>query len=326
MMRLRFCLVAFLLVIGTSTGAWAANPDWPKSLTLGTASPGGVYFVYGEGLARILTEKLGIAVNQFPTQGPVHNIKLIESGGVQLGLTTMGVALQGWNGNGSWTKGQKFQKMRALFPMYDTPFQFVVLKRSEISTVAQFNNKNVGVGPRAGTGGTYSPEVFKTLGMSVRIENGSWADLATALQDGRFDALLAALGAPVPALTKGEAKEPLKFISLTGEQTESLRKAMPELTPSTITAGTYASLKEDYHTVGLYNFAIGRADLPDDLVYQLVKMVFENQASLVKAHSSARETIPQNVDKDTFLPFHPGAIRYYREIGVNIPAALVPKN
>lgn len=325
-MRLLFRLFAFLLFIGTSTGAWAANPDWPKSLTLGTASPGGVYFVYGEGLAKILTEKLGIPVNQFPTQGPVHNIKLIETGGIQLGMTTMGVGLQGWNGSGDWTKGQKFRNMRALFPMYDTPFQFVVLKRSEISTVAQFSNKNVGVGPRAGTGGTYSPEVFKTLGMSVRIENGSWADLATALQDGRFDALMAALGAPVPALKTGEAKEPLKFIGLSAEETKKLREAMPELTPSTIAAGTYASLNEDYHTVGLYNFAIGRADLPDDLVYQLVKTVFENQASLVKAHSTARETIPQNVDKDTFLPFHPGAIRYYKEIGIKIPTSLVPTN
>ena len=265
-------------------------------------------------------------MNQFPTQGPVHNIKLIESGGVQLGLITMGVGLQGWNGTGEWTKGQKFRNMRALFPMYDTPFQFVVLKRSDISSVAQFSNKNVGVGPRAGTGGTYSPEVFKALGMSVRIQNGSWADLATALQDGRFDALMAALGAPVPALQKGEAKEPLKFISLTAEETATLRKAMPELTPSTVPAGTYPSLKSDYHTIGLYNFAIGRADLPDDLVYQLVKTVFENQASLIKVHSSARETIPQNIDKDTFLPFHPGAIRYYREIGLKIPDALIPKD
>ena len=137
---------------------------------------------------------------------------------------------------------------------------------------------------------------------------------------------MAALGAPVPALKMGEAKEPLKFISLSAEETKKLREEMPELTTSTIAGGTYASLNEDYHTVGLYNFAIGRADLPDDLVYQLVKTVFENQASLVKVHSTARETIPQNVDKDTFLPFHPGAIRYYKEIGIKIPASLVPTN
>jgi hypothetical protein len=76
----------------------------------------------------------------------------------------------------------------------------------------------------------------------------------------------------------------------------------------------------------VYNFAIGRADLPDDLVYQLVKAVFENQPRLVKIHPAARETLPQNVDRDTFLPLHPGAVRYYREIGINIPASLTAAN
>ncbi len=320
--RLLFRLLAFLLFIGTSTWAGGASSDWPKSLTLGTASPGGVYYEYGEVLAQLLTEKLGITVNQFPTQGPVHNVRLVDSGEVQLGLITMGVGLQGWNGAGDWTKGQKFRNMRAIFPLYDTPFQFVTLQRSAINNVADFGNKNVGVGPRAGTGGAYASDVFKALGISAKIYNGSFADMATSLQKGEYDALLAALGAPVPAIKAGESTEPLKFITPTPEEIAKLRAAMPELTLSTITAGTYASLKQDYQTVGLYNFAIGRADLPDDLVYQLVKAVFENQERLVKAHSSARETIPQNVLKDTFLPLHPGALRYYREKGIKIPDLL----
>ena len=73
-----FLFAACLLATVASTGVLAANPDWPKSLTLGTASPGGLYYVYGEALAPILTEKLGIPVNPLPTQGPVHNVKLIE--------------------------------------------------------------------------------------------------------------------------------------------------------------------------------------------------------------------------------------------------------
>src|SRR5271157_4462735 len=115
-----FVFAACLLAIWTSTTVPGAGLDWPKSLTLATASPGGVYYVYGEELARILTEKLGIPVNPFPTQGPVHNVKLVESGGAQLGLITMGVGLQGWNGTGDWSSGKHFQSMRALFPMYDT--------------------------------------------------------------------------------------------------------------------------------------------------------------------------------------------------------------
>jgi TRAP transporter TAXI family solute receptor len=91
------------------------------------------------------------------------------------------------------------------------------------------------------------------------------------------------------------------------------------LSPSKIAAGTYRSLDSDYVTIGVYNFAIGRADLPDDLIYQLVKAVFENQPRLVKVTSAASDTIPQNVVKNTFLPIHPGAVRYYREIGISIP-------
>jgi TRAP-type uncharacterized transport system substrate-binding protein len=74
----------------------------------------------------------------------------------------------------------------------------------------------------------------------------------------------------------------------------------------------------------MFNLAVGRADLPDDLIYRLIKAVFENQPRLVNATSAARDTIPQNVVKDTFLPFHPGAVRYYREIGIKIPDNLIP--
>ena len=105
-----------------------------------------------------------------------------------------------------------------------------------------------------------------------------------------------------------------------------VRKAIPELTPSTIPAGTYSSLEQDSATVGVYNFAIGRSDLPEDLVYQLVKTVHANRPRLVSMTEAAAETIPQNIVKNTFLPFHPGAVRYYREIGIGIPDILTPTN
>jgi uncharacterized protein len=317
---------AWPLAIATSTSVLAADPNWPKSLTLGTASPGGLYYVYGDALATILTEKLGISVSPLPTQGPVHNVKLIESGGAQLGLITMGVGLQGWSGTGDWTGGKPFRNMRALFPMYDTSFQLVALRRSGISTVAMLDKLDVGVGPRAGTGGTYAPEILKVLGPSVRVGYGSWDDMTAKLLSGEYNALVLTGGAPFPAAQQLEAKEPLNFISPSVEEIDSLRKAMPEITPSIIAAKTYSSLDKDYSTIGVYNFGVGRSDLPEELAYQLVKAVYEDHARLIKASSAASETVPQNVVKNTFLPFHPGAIRYYREIGINIPDSLVPTN
>ena len=317
---------ACLLAIATSTGVMAADPTWPKSLTLATASPGGVYYIYGDALAKILTEKLGIAVNPLPTQGPVHNVKLVEGGVAQLGMITMGVGLQGWNGTGDWTGGKQFRNMRALFPMYDTPFQAIALKRSGIATLAQLDKKRLGIGPRAGTGGTYIPAILKILGISAESIYGSFDQMVVELFAGRHDAFVTLTGAPMPAIREAEAKEPVVFISLSSEQIDAIRQAMPEFSPSKIAAGTYSSLDKDYNTFGVYNFAVGRTDLPDDLAYQVVKAVFESQPRLLKVYSGASETIPQNVVKDTFLPFHPGAVRYYREIGISIPDLLVPTN
>jgi TRAP transporter TAXI family solute receptor len=314
------------LAIATSSGVLATNPDWPKSLTLGTASPGGVYYIYGEELAKILTEKLGIAVNPFPTQGSIQNVKLLDSGGAQLGLITMSTGLEGWNGTGDWTKGARFRDIRALFPMYDNPFQAVVLQRSGITALAQLDNKRIGVGPKAGNGNTYGPGIFKIVGISPEMTYGSYNDMGADLLAGRIDALLTLLGAPVPAIQEVDAKEPVTFLSLSPEQMEAIRKEWPEFGPAKIAAGTYRLMDKDYVTVGVPNFVIGRADLPDDLVYQLVKAVFENQPRLVKVTSAASDTVPQNVVKDTFLPFHPGAVRYYREIGIEIPDALASTN
>src|SRR5262245_47621879 len=130
MSRLRgFVLAACLLAIGASTGARAANPDWPKSLILLTSSPGAPYYIYGDALPNILTDKLGIPVDTFPTHGSVQNLQLIDSGKAGLALIVMGTGLQGWNGTGDWTKGKKFRNMRALFPLYDAPLQAYVLRQ-----------------------------------------------------------------------------------------------------------------------------------------------------------------------------------------------------
>jgi uncharacterized protein len=321
-------LLAALLILSVycCTQATAANPGWPQSLTIGAASPGGVYLPYGRFLAKLWTEKLDVPVDALATQGPVHNVKLLDLGEAQIGFITMGIGLQGWDGTGDWTEGKQFRNMRAIFPMYNTPLQILVLRRSGITRLEQLNNQPMGVGPRAGTGGTYLPKIMKTVGVAPQIQYGSILDLSTELLAGHYVASATMTGVPVPALVQAESQEPLTFIPLTPDQIAMALKAFPELSPSTIPAKVYKSLDKDYETLGVYNFAIAQADLPDELVYQLVKTVFENAPELAREVPAASDTLPQNVRKDTFLPLHPGAVRYYREIGIKIPDALVPKN
>ena len=139
----------------------------PALMTLGTASLGGTYFVYGGALADLLSDRAGVKVTPRQTQGPNQNVILVDEKKIELGMTTTGVALQALQGSAAWTKGRKHENIRALFPMYDTPLQCVALRKSAITNFRQLDSKTVGVGPKAGTPGTYYPLIFDALGMKT---------------------------------------------------------------------------------------------------------------------------------------------------------------
>ncbi|TXL72220.1 TAXI family TRAP transporter solute-binding subunit [Vineibacter terrae] len=298
-------------------GAAGAALAQPKPMTLGTASIGGTYFIYGGVLAKLLTDKLGVNVSTQQTQGPNQNILLVDDKKVELGMTTMGVALQAWTGKGDWTKGKKFENIRALFPMYDTPFQCVALKKSGVTAFKQLDGKTVGVGPKAGTPGTYMPLIFQALGMKATIRNGQGSDMAGQLSDGILDAFCFGAGLPIAAFSQLDAEKEVVFFTWTNDEIAKIKAAMPEWSDSVIPKGTYKQQTADERTVGVYNFAIAHKDLPDDVAYAIVKAVLENNGAMVQGHEAAKETVPANAVRNAFLPFHPGAVKYYKE--KNIP-------
>jgi uncharacterized protein len=317
MLRLAAKIFAMLLALfAVCQPASAVEPHWPPSLTIGTASPGGTYYAYGEGLARILTRALDLPVIARSTEGPGQNIHLLEAGEIQIGFVTLGVALQGWNGSSPWTGGKQLRAMRALFPMYDTPFQFMVREESGIRAVSELKGKRVGIGPQGGTSGAYIPEFFKVLKLDASLTHGDWADLANQVQAGVLDALAVAAGVPFPSFNDLERKGKVRYLPLAPQQILDLRLAMPELGASVVGAGTYPSLRSNYETVGLYNFAVAHRDVPVDLVYAILEAVFANHDELVEVHSAAAETVPANFTRNTFLPFHDGASRWYQNKGV----------
>lgn len=325
MKRLAVFAVGVLFAAGSALAQPKPNPSWPKTLTLGTASVGGTYFVYGQVWASMVNEKIGTQISTQQTQGPNQNIILTDERQVDLGMTTMGVALQAWEGKGDWTKGKKYNNIRATFPMYDTPFHFVALEKSGIKSAKDLEGKRSGIGPRAGTCGTYFPLMFKALGINTTIRNGQATDMAANLQDGLIDAFPFCAGVPIAAYSELETTNKVRFFSFTADELQKLKKALPELSDSVIPKGTYKQLAEDHKTVGVYNFGIAHKDLPEDLVYAITKAVLENNAQMVKGHAAAKETLAQNWERNTFLPFHPGAARYYKEKGFNIPAKLIAK-
>ncbi len=307
-----------------AASAQPRNAAWPRALNMGTAAPGGTYALYGPAWGQLAQEATGVQISYRATQGPNQNIVLVQRREIELGMVTMGVALQAWNGQGDWTQGNRFRDIRAIFPMYDTPFHGIALKASGITNHAQLAGRSVGVGPRGGTPGTYYPLILNHLGYRASaVRYGSAADMAGQVQDRLLDAFLFASGVPVPAFSEMEVQGDVTYLDFTDDEVTKLKQQFPELSGGTLPMGTYRKQERPLNIVGMFNFAIGHRTLPEDLVYEIAKSVLGQNARLRQAIAAASETIAENWTKNSFLPFHPGAARYLREAGHRVPDNLV---
>lgn len=314
----KFTALAAAAIMSVSAASAQDRAGWPSDLTVGTASQGGVYFVYGNGLAGFLAEELGVNASGEVTGGPVQNVTLVQTGDHDIGLVTMGPAFEAWNGESELAPGLEHKDIRALFPMYETPFQGVALRSSGITSVSDLGGKRVGVGPAGGTPGTYWPRFFDTLGLDVNVSNAGAADTAGQLKDGLVDAFVFAAGLPIGAFSQLVAESDVVLFGFTDEELATILEGHPEVSEFNIPAGTYTSQDEDQSSVAMWNFAIAHADMPEDLAYEITKLVMENNDRMLQIHAAAAATLPENVGNNSFLPFHPGAVRYFEEIGVSI--------
>jgi hypothetical protein len=292
---------------------------WPSELTIGTASQGGTYFVYGNGFASYISESLGLNATGEVTGGPVQNVTLVETGDHLMGLVTMGPAYDAWNGKSELAPGLEHKSIRALFPMYQTPFQVVALKSSGITSVSDLAGKRVSVGPAGGTPGTYWPQFMAALGVEATISNAGASDAVGQLGDGLIDAFAFAAGVPISAFAQIAAEQDVVMFGFSEAELPKILEAFPAMAPLTIPAGTYAGHDYDQPTVALWNFAIAHQDMPETLAYEITKLAMENPDRMVQIHAAASETLLQNWDKNTFMPYHPGAVRYFTEKGIALP-------
>ncbi len=327
---MRFHLKAIATVITAavvSVAGLASAEDrtgWPSSIKLGTASQGGTYFIYGSGIAKLIQEKLAIPASAEVSGGPIQNLALVDAGRLNMGLTSTGPAQQSIEGRNPLMPGGKIENVRALFPMYQSAFQIAVLKNTGVTSLHELDGKSVGVGPKAGTTATYLPEILEDIGVKIDPRFGGAGDQAGQLQDGMISALGLAAGIPVTAFSQIEAQNDITPLGFTDEEVKTLTKTYPSLSPLVIKEGTYKSQQGDLKTVSMWNFVVASKDMPDDLAYAITKAVLESNTEMQQVHRAASESLAQNVVHNAVLPLHPGAIRYYKEIGIELPSNVIP--
>ncbi len=322
MKRLFSALVA-LSALSLTVAHAEDRTGWPRSFKVVTASQGGTYFVYGSGWANLVGETLGISGGAEVTGGPTQNAALIQTGDAEFGQVTMGPAFDAWNGESELAPGLPHDKLRAMFPMYQTSFAFIALKNSGIDSVQKLQGRNYGVGPAGGTASTYLPRFLEALGVRGNPRFGGASDQTGQLQDGLLDAFGFAAGHPIPAFNQLEAQMDVNIFAFSQAEAELLAAQFPVVVEP-IPAQFYKSLTGSGVSVSMWNFAVANADLPESFVYAVTKIVMENNDRMVNIHRAAVETLPENALKNTFLPFHPGAARWYVENGIDLPAHLLP--
>jgi hypothetical protein len=325
----RLTVVMTLLLFGVPLIMDPANAQtktgWPKGATIGTSGIGGVYFVWGGGFAKLLNDKVGVQASVEVTAGPVANLKLVSVKQLDFGLATAAPIYEGWFGQG-WAKGETYQNVRVIFPMFTSYAHAYSPKKTGIKEVKDLGGKAVGIGAVGTTPAVYWPVVFDLVGVKPkRTVNAGWSDLDSQMKDGMLDSVATISGLPWGGLTEMEVLQEMSVFALSKEQVEQCVAKYPYLSPGVIPKGTYKANKEtDLHTVTVWNFMTVHKDTADDFVYEVVKKTFENVDILIAAHPSASEVKIENIVYSP-IPLHPGAAKFYREKGIQLPDRVIAK-
>ncbi|WP_400083127.1 TAXI family TRAP transporter solute-binding subunit [Yoonia sp. R78084] len=325
-------LTAVLAATALTAGAAVAQSDvdktgWPDSFTVGTGSQGGTYFGYGSGWAGIVADALGVSGGAEVTGGPMQNMALVHTGELPFGMTTMGPAAESIAGANPIAPGLPMDNACAMFPMYQTPFSITALASSGITSVADIpDGARIGFGPAGSTSDTYFPRMMEELGVNFERRNGGWSDLGSQLQDGLLDVVAFAAGVPVPAVSQLEAQVEVNIIEFTEEEQAQITTAFP-VANFDIAADTYTTLEAPARSVSMWNFAIANCDLPESFVYAVVDAVMSDNERMVNTHRAARSTLPEFWDRNTVMPWHAGAARWFEEnAGADIADDMIHSN
>ena len=323
-MMIKSILGTALAVAASVTIAGAQDrTGWPESFTVGTASQGGTFFVYGSGWANLVAEQLGVSGGGEVTGGPMQNMALVHTGEAAFGMTTMGPAAESLGGTNPIAPGLKMDKACAMFPMYQTPFAITALTGSGIKSISDIpEGARIGFGPAGSTSDTYFPAMLETLGVKFDRRNGGWSDLGSQLQDGLLDVVAFAVGVPTPAVSQLEVQTQVNFIEFSAEEQAKVLATFP-VANFTIPASTYSTLEKDMTSVSMWNFAIANCDLAETFVYEATNVVMSDNARMVGIHKAAKATVFENWDKNGVMMWHPGAARWFNENGATIPASQI---
>ena len=305
-------------LLGTATSAMAQQ----KFVTIGTGGVTGVYYAVGGAVCRLMNKdrkETGIRCSTESTGGSVFNVNAIQTGDLDFGLTQSDVQYQAYNGVTPFD-GKPFKDLRAVFSVHPEPFTVLARPDAGVKVFEDFKGKRFNVGnPGSGTRASME-ELLKQMGWTLG-DFSLAAELkadeqGSALCDNKIDGFFYGVGHPSAAIQDPTTACGARLVPLTGSAVDALVAAHPYYSVATIPGGMYANNPDDTTTFGVRATVVANASTPDDVVYALVKAVFENFDDFKKLHPAFAKLDPKEMVKAGLsAPLHPGAERYYKEKG-----------
>jgi TRAP transporter TAXI family solute receptor len=313
------CIFA-LLALAACGGRDSSEGSARRFVNIGSAPPGGAFFVIGSALGEVLNEHQAAAnwsVTSEATQGSMENIRRLQAGELDFALSNAAITYFAVRGEGDWDQPYP---MRAVMTLAPNVGLFLTTQGSGVREIADLKGKRVVLGP-AGAGMDYFLRpILEAHGISyddISPLNGNQDASVGMVGDGSAAAAFLGGAVPTASITQASSSLDVHFIPFTDEAKQSLIENYPFFSAATIPAETYRNQPEAFEglNVGAMHL-IASANADEELVYQTTKTLYENRAAVVEKHAAGRAINPTNVVRDTGTEFHPGAIRYYREIGI----------
>ncbi|WP_436970843.1 TAXI family TRAP transporter solute-binding subunit [Micromonospora coxensis] len=300
-------LLMLLVLAAAGLAGCRESPAEPVVIRIATGSPTAVYHAFGQSLATILNRELpGVRASVVVTAASAENMRLVGAGQAELGFTQADVLPTGPASRPS---------VLAVARVYDDLLHLVTTAGGPVRTVADLRGRRVSVGaPGSGTEVTATRllEVARLGGDRVRQQHLGLDDSVAALREGRIDAFFFSGGLPVGAVD-GLADDSATRIVDLGEWTEPLRRSYREVYVSRDIPRTVYDV-DPVTTVANPNYLTVRADLPDQLVREVTRLLMERRAELAAAHPAAGRMSPRSAIATAPLPLHPGAAQWYRSV------------
>lgn len=288
------------------------------SLKMATGGTTGTYYAYGGVIANILNGKLGsLQLNVQSTGASKANIFLIDDGEADVAIVQNDVMDYASKGTDLFEEDGAIESFSAGAALYAEVCQ--IISSGDIKSVEDLKGKRVSVGD-AGSGVEFNArQILNAYGISfddIEVNNLGFGDSADALKDGKIDAFFCTAGAPTTAITELATTNSINLLGIDDEHAAALQNDYAFYTQYTIPGGTYKGVDDDVVTVAVKATLIVSDKLSEDVVYDLVKGLFDNKDAITAGHAKGAELDPAYAVDGISVKFHPGAEKYFKEAGV----------